>query len=116
MTEDAEQQARDQIVAQARGLPLADAVFAVEQFNNRRRAPLRVDLFELFAATPQADIQEWQRRVVKLLREAYAVGDAFLSKDAPYDAIKERFLRDNPGFGPKTYADAEQHGIMAAFH
>lgn len=116
MTEDAEQQAREQIVAQARGLPLADAVFAVEQFNGRRRAPLRIDLFELFADIPPAEIQQWQRRVVKLLGEAYAVGDAFLSKNAPHEAIKEGFLRDNPGFGPKTYFDAEQHGIMAAFH
>ncbi len=114
--EEVEHESRERAIAQARAAPLADAVYQLANYNSLRRGPHRIDPFELFADTPRAEIEDWLRRARKLLSDAWAVGDAYLSKDAPYEAIRERFLRENPGFSPATYSDAEHRGTVAALH
>ena len=114
--EEAEREGREQAIAEARAAPLPDAVYQLANYNSVRSGLHQIDPFELFATTPRAEIEDWLRRASKLLSDAWAVGDAYLSKDAPYEALRERFLRDNPGFSLKTYNDAEHRGTVAALH
>jgi hypothetical protein len=46
----------------------------------------------------------------------YEVGDALVGNSANYEALKEHYIRSNPGFSPATYAHTIQLGASKAVH
>lgn len=101
------------VLERALSLPLPDAVFTIVYYNQReRRAHLNVIPLNVLdrGHDPEA-IQDWQRRVGKLLNGAYDVGDAWHRHDGTYEKIRADYEVANPGFNPETYDRAEYYGL-----
>lgn len=101
--------------ALARNLP--DGVFKIVFYNVQRQGRTRLlDPFEVFASTPRALVEDWIARSNRLMSSNFDVGNARLWKPEDYEAEREKFIRENPGFDEKTYSHAIHLGTNKAFH
>jgi hypothetical protein len=104
----------------ADALPLPDAVFEFVFFNNAGTPQGRgvscepLDMAVLQRKHKAAEIEEWQQKALKLLRNAFELGDAFLRKDGTYKPLREKWERANPGFSSKTYQKVVNLGCFQA--
>jgi hypothetical protein len=113
-------QERRRVLADARELPLADAVFALVEYNDWRRTfgpPPHGEAISLNELDRRVSIEEMsalQLRARRLRNAAYSVGDALLGHDPAYEAIRAAFVSAHPGFSPGTYDRAIHYGCYLA--
>ena len=105
---------RAKALHEAANLPFADAVYRIATYNDWCATPYRIELGELSWLTSAELFEEWLRRVYNLRTSAYHVGDAGLRKDGTYEAAREKFISENPGFSGDTYEQAISYGYQMA--
>ena len=98
---------------------LPDGVFMIV-FCNTRFGPLalerQIDPYKAFSSSSREEVADWILRSKALMSSDYEVGDALVGNSANYEAIKEHYIRSNPGFAPGTYAHAIHLGASKAVH
>jgi hypothetical protein len=113
-----EKQAR--IQKRALSLALPDAVFTILYYNdhNRQMGPFPIcdpiPLTVLEQAYCPFEVEIWRRRASALLRDAFAVGDAWFGDDATYARMRAKYEANHRGFSAETYKDAVHYGIWQA--
>lgn len=107
---------RDDVLRQALGLPLPDAVYELVRYNETRwpSSLFVIDRDELLSMGSAMELAAWEAKSRKLRAGAYAVGDAGLRGDGSFDDARATLVADNPGFGERSYADAIALGYRQA--
>ncbi|MBK1812114.1 hypothetical protein JHL18_15940 [Clostridium sp. YIM B02505] len=119
---------REQVIEAAKLLDLADGIFKIYSFNKKLWSgdEPKIDIYEVFCNEPKELIDHWIKRIEKLFRENFRVGDKLLTissgtdkkdsydKTKEYDKVYSDFINSNPGFSDGTYADAVSLGMQDA--
>lgn len=94
-------------------LPVADAVYRIIEFNERR-PEFSIVPSELAWLSSADHFDIWSHRARKLRRAAYSVGDAGFRENGTLDEVRKKFIADNPGFSDETYERAISFGYFQA--
>jgi hypothetical protein len=116
---EAERWYRQKTIDDALALYLPDGVFKIVFYNYQYAQYVpdkKIDPHDVFSSSSRDEIENWILRSKALLSSNYEVGDALVGKSANYDAIRERYINNNPGFSRDTYSHAIHLGASKAVH